>query len=97
MAKFRFGKKGDSLLPVPGWNDEYEWTGYIPWEELPTIVNPQEGFITAATNQMADQSYPYHIDSTGIQSYQSSRIQEVLQQKNAITVEDMKKSCRWTN
>ncbi|WP_342048436.1 penicillin acylase family protein [Bacillus sp. OTU530] len=90
-GKIPIRKKGDSLLPVPGWNDEYEWTGYIPWEELPTIVNPQEGFITAATNQMADQSYPYHIDSTGIQSYQSSRIQEVLQQKNAITVEDMKK------
>ncbi len=89
-GKIPIRKKGDSLLPVPGWNDEYEWTGYIPWEELPTIVNPQEGFIVAASNPRTDQSYPYHINNTGIQSYQSTRIQEVLQQKNTITVEDMK-------
>jgi len=88
-GKIPLRKKGNSLLPVPGWNDEYEWTGYIPWEELPTIVNPQEGFIIAAGNPVINQAYPYHINSTRVQSYQSARIQEVLQQKNAITVEDM--------
>lgn len=90
-GKIPIRKKGNSVLPVPGWNDEYEWTGYIPWEELPTIVNPQEGFITDAGNLIKNQSYPYHINSTGIQAYQSARIQEVLQQKNTLTVEDMKK------
>ncbi|NTV52151.1 MAG: penicillin acylase family protein, partial [Candidatus Firestonebacteria bacterium] len=27
--------KGQGLVPVPGWTDEYEWTGYIPFDELP--------------------------------------------------------------
>ena len=25
--------KGDGRLPVPGWTGEYEWTGYIPFDE----------------------------------------------------------------
>ncbi|MBL5794957.1 penicillin acylase family protein [Bacillus sporothermodurans] len=29
-GKIPIRKKGDGLLPVPGWTDEYEWTGYIP-------------------------------------------------------------------
>lgn len=90
-GKIPIRKKGDSVLPVPGWNDDYEWTGYIPWEELPTSINPQEGFIASSSNPITGQSYPYHINNAGIQSYQSARIQEVLQQKHTITVEDMKK------
>ena len=28
-------KSGDGLTPVPGWSGEYDWTGFIPFEELP--------------------------------------------------------------
>lgn len=44
-GKIPIRKKGDGLLPVPGWTDEYGWDGYIPFDELPRIVNPPEGFI----------------------------------------------------
>ena len=27
--------RGAGSLPSPGWDDEYQWTGYIPYEELP--------------------------------------------------------------
>ncbi|MGE5462266.1 MAG: penicillin acylase family protein, partial [Syntrophothermus sp.] len=39
---------GDGTLPVPGWTDEYEWTGFIPFEEHPYTVNPEEGYIVTA-------------------------------------------------
>jgi len=28
------------ILLMPGWNDDYQWTGFIPYEELPRIFNP---------------------------------------------------------
>ena len=32
--------KGDGRFPVPGWTGEYEWTGYIPFDQLPSMFNP---------------------------------------------------------
>ncbi len=79
----------DALLPVPGWDSEYEWEGYIPWDELPTITNPDSGFISTANNQIAGDDYPYHLTHTWAQPYRHQRILDVLQEKNDHTVEDM--------
>ncbi len=53
--------KGDGRVPVPGWTGEYEWTGYIPFDELPHQRNPASGMIVSANNRVADDSYPYFI------------------------------------
>ena len=53
------GRSGDGLLPVPGWTDEYEWTGYIPFDELPRAYNPPAGFIATANNAVVGADYPY--------------------------------------
>ena len=52
---------GDGRLPVPGWTDDYEWTGYIPFEELPYTLNPESGYIVTANNQVNPRDYPYMI------------------------------------
>ncbi|MCX6038210.1 MAG: penicillin acylase family protein, partial [Chloroflexi bacterium] len=44
-------KNGDGTLPVPGWTDEYEWTGYIPFDKLPYVFNPSKGYIVTANNE----------------------------------------------
>ena len=36
--------------PVPGWTDDYEWQGYIPFDQLPYAYNPPEGYIASANN-----------------------------------------------
>lgn len=82
-------KNGDSMLPVPGWTDEYEWKGFIPWEELPTIVNPEEGFISTANNKVIQDDYPYHITHTWAQPYRAQRIRDALLSKEKLTVEDL--------
>lgn len=84
-------KKGDSSVPVPGWTDEYEWEGYIPWEELPTIVNPDEGFISTANNKIVTDDYPYHITNTWAQPYRQQRIRDVLSSLEKVTTNDMLK------
>ena len=88
-GKIPIRKKGDSSAPVPGWTDEYEWKGYIPWEELPTVVNPPSGYIATANNKVVDDSYPYHLSNVWAQPYREKRIQEVLSSKGKLTAEDM--------
>ncbi|PFY70592.1 penicillin acylase family protein [Bacillus wiedmannii] len=82
-------KKGDGSLPVPGWTDEYEWEGYIPYDQLPKVINPKQGFISTANNKIVDDNYPYHISNTWAQPYRQMRIQEFLQEKEKYTVKDL--------
>jgi penicillin amidase len=82
-------KSGDGQLPVPGDSSDYGWTGYVPYDELPTTINPEEGFIATANNQVVDESYPYHITDFWAQSYRYERISEVLKAGDNFTKEDM--------
>ncbi|TDL33160.1 penicillin acylase family protein [Jeotgalibacillus sp. S-D1] len=80
---------GNGELPVPGDSEEYAWTGYIPYDELPSVVNPESGFIATANNEVAGGDYPYHITNFWAQPYRYMRIEEVLAQNDAVTPEDM--------
>ncbi len=88
-GKIPIRKKGDGLLPVPGWTDEYGWDDYIPYDELPRTVNPKEGFISTANNKVIGDDYPYHISHDWAQPFRQMRIQEVLSGTTHITAEDM--------
>lgn len=82
-------KQGDGQLPVPGDSSDYGWEGFIPWDELPTVVNPDEGFIATANNEVIGEEYPYHITDFWAQPYRFERIKEVLAANDSLTVEDM--------
>ncbi|HLR55066.1 MAG TPA: penicillin acylase family protein, partial [Pseudogracilibacillus sp.] len=79
----------DALLPLPGWEEKYEWDAFIPFDELPRVVNPDKGFIATANNKIAGDDYPYHISNVWAQPYRYERIYEVLEDKDDLTVEDM--------
>lgn len=44
-------------LPVPGWTDEYEWRGFIPYDYLPRIFNPARGYVSSANQALVPQAY----------------------------------------
>jgi penicillin amidase len=52
---------GDGLVPVPGWTGDYEWDEYVPYEELPALLNPDAGYIVTANNAVTDEEYPQFI------------------------------------
>jgi penicillin amidase len=71
--------KGDGTIPVPGWTDEYEWTGLIPFEELPYTFNPEEGYIATANNQVQPAGYPYLITYDWDYGFRADRIVNLIQ------------------
>lgn len=82
-------KTGDGQLPVPGDSTDYGWEGYVPFDELPTVVNPESGFIATANNEIVDDSYEHHITDFWAQPYRYARIAEVLEASDNLTPEDM--------
>ena len=71
-------KNGDGRLPVPGWTDEYEWTGYIPFDELPSVFNPAKGYIVTANNAVVGADYPYLITSDWDYGFRANRIMDMI-------------------
>ena len=82
-------KQGQALLPSPGWTDEYEWTGYIPFDELPQTLNPAQHFIVTANNRVVDDSYPYYITNEWLNGYRAQRIRDLLPSKGKLSLSDM--------
>ncbi len=80
--------QGDGRLPVPGWTDEYAWTGYIPFDELPSVYNPDQGYIATANNRVVDDDYPYLISTEWAAGYRAQRIIEMLESKEKLSIED---------
>jgi len=80
------------LLPLPGWDPASDWKGYVPFEELPHLFNPTEGFIATANNKIVDGSYPYLISDLWESPSRFVRLREILSKENeAFSVEDFER------
>lgn len=69
----------DGRWPVPGWDSKYRWIGYIPFDALPSVLNPREGFIVTANNAVIhDKTYPYFLTDDWSYGARSQRIRNVI-------------------
>ncbi len=82
---------GDGTLPVPGWTDDYIWTGYIPYEHLPKVLNPKQGFIVTANNpQVRESEYPYLLSKGYDMGQRAARITDlIISDPDGISMADM--------
>ncbi len=81
--------QGDGTVPVPG-TGEYEWLGYIPFEEMPFVYNPPTHFITAPNNAVVPPTYKYFLGTEWAAPYRAMRITDLLNAKDRLSMEDMK-------
>jgi penicillin amidase len=78
------------LVPVPGWTGDYEWQGFIPFDELPSVLNPPTGFVATANNKVVPDDYPYHLSYEWAQPYRAQRITDLLAASEQVSIEDMR-------
>lgn len=83
----------DGSLPVPG-DGRHEWTGYIPFAQLPHTFNPADGLVVTANNKVVPAGYPFNLGNirNWAEPYRAERITELLMQKpQGLTVDDVKR------
>jgi penicillin amidase len=78
IGRLPIRKGGCPDLPKPGWTGEYEWTGTIPYEELPEKVDPESGLLVTANNRIVGDDYPHHITSEWYDGVRAQRIEDLL-------------------
>ena len=82
-------RSGNGLVPVPGWNPDYEWVGLIPDDELPKLLNPASGTIVTANNKITGDDYPHVLSFETMPGWRARRIEEMLGQKKRLSLRDM--------
>ena len=66
----------DGLLPVPG-DGRYEWRGFLSHDQLPSRVDPAEGFIATANAMNLPADYPVAERKVGFEWANPSRQQRI--------------------
>ncbi|MEX1138405.1 MAG: penicillin acylase family protein [Bacteroidota bacterium] len=74
--------------PYPGWISTYDWNGYVPFEQNPSLFNPPEGFIASANNKAISSTYPYYVSNNWEPDWRATRIGELLALEGKLTLED---------
>jgi penicillin G amidase len=80
---------GDGSIPVPGEDDSHEWTGYVPFEQLPSVYDPASGIIATANGRITPAGYPYTLSIEWGSPYRTERIYKLLNANKKLTPPDM--------
>jgi penicillin amidase len=80
---------GDGSLPVNGADDAHEWTGFIPFDKMPSIFNPASGIIATANARITPDGYPYSISAHWEAPWRAERIYHVLESGRKFAASDM--------
>ncbi|MDE3196302.1 MAG: penicillin acylase family protein, partial [Acidobacteriota bacterium] len=65
-------------VPADGSSGQFEWDGYIPFDELPQAWNPPSGYIVSANQNPFPPDYPYHVTGTFAAPDRSRQILDML-------------------
>ncbi|MGF1592899.1 MAG: penicillin acylase family protein [Kiloniellaceae bacterium] len=77
-ARVPVRRNGNGQHPVPGWSGEFDWIGFVPFEELPRSNNPRSGLIINANNKIVPDNFPHLIAVDWPPPYRAERIAAVL-------------------
>jgi penicillin amidase len=77
-ARVPIRRKGDGSMPVPGWTSEFDWAGFVPFEELPRVYNPVGGLIVNANGRLVPNDYRHFISRDWAEPYRQRRAAQLL-------------------
>lgn len=82
-------KQPSQGIPVSGADDANEWTGYIPFEQMPSTFDPPSGIIATANGRITPDGYPFQLGLEWVSAERTQRIYRVLRQDKKFTAADM--------
>ena len=83
IGKIPLRARGDGSLPSAGADGLHAWTGYIPFDELPSAYNPPGGYLVSANNKNSGADYPHFISLDWAPAGRADRIAALIEARKA--------------
>ncbi len=77
-GKLPIRRQGEGLVPFVIKDGTDNWSGWIPWEDMPHAVNPARGWLGTCNHLTVGRDYPYHYTSHASPSYRYRRLIELM-------------------
>ena len=93
-----FGYQSVGKIPIkenwgrgyrPGWDPDHQWNETIPYQAMPSMENPDQGWIRSANNRLAPEDFPYPLSGVWSSGHRAKRIRQMIEDKNQMTREDV--------
>ncbi len=89
QGKIPLKKKEQGRFILNGSDPEDYYSGVIPFEHNPYILNPERGFVSSANQHGTDETYPYYYTGFDFEYYRNRVINQSLSKTQNATIEDM--------
>lgn len=80
--------KGNGIVPYVVQNGEDNWHGRIPFDEMPSSINPEKGWVGTCNHKAVAADFPYYYSSHLSPSYRYKRLMQLLNKPGMKTVDD---------
>jgi penicillin amidase len=88
-AAGKIPQRPSGLVGVPIQDAAHEWNGYIPFEALPSAINPPSGILATANSRVTRDGTAYPLSLNWGDPYRTERIYRSLQGRGHLTRGDM--------
>lgn len=78
-----------SPLPVDALDANQAWSEYVPFDALPTVLDPKNGYVATANARVTGDDYPYALAVDWADPFRVERIVHMLEGRKGLTPDDM--------
>jgi penicillin amidase len=71
-------RSGDGTLPARGWDGSQDWAGFVPFDAMPHVENPESGIVANANSRPAPADHPVFLGRDWYGDWRLRRIGELL-------------------
>ncbi len=87
-GKIPIRRKGDGEVPYDAATNDGDWLGVIPFEELPHVYNPPQGFIMTANQRIVGTGYKHsQLLRDFATPWRARRLQDILLKDTKVTMD----------
>ncbi len=78
----------DGSIPVDGGSGELEWQGFIPHEEKPYLLNPEDGYVVSTNHRIAFGETAPSIGVDQLAPFRAQRVASLLAPMDRVAIAD---------
>ena len=80
--------KQQAAVPQEGWSGENDWKAFVPFSEMPHVLNPEKGYVITANHKVEPDDFPHFLGDIYMNGYRANRLEEMLNKKEKLEPKD---------